>query len=192
MAWFHWINHGKAEGRNWEENYQDDSEFKLFDWKNYVKNYLDLSELISKESAWDHWINHGKAEGRTYENLKDHEYETFPWETYIDNYEDLKEIDNKEEAWKHWLLHGKGECRETICLNKQQPSENHSENPSENKVKDETITITEKINITIEKNEISETEINKVILKSNYEDYGLHFFGWRETINNFLDQFENE
>jgi hypothetical protein len=195
LAWYHWINHGKNEGRNWEEKYQDNQEYNLFDWKNYVKNYLDLSELISKETAWNHWINHGKAEGRTYENLKDHEYDIFPWEIYIDNYEDLKEIDNKEEAWKHWLLHGKDEGRVTVCIDKKQSSENHSENhsknPSENKGKEDE-TITEKINITIEKNEIPETEINKVILKSNYEDYGLHFFGWRETINNFLDQFSNE
>ena len=199
LAWKHWINHGKAEGRNWNESYQENEDYKSFDWKNYRKNYFDLSEFMSKETAWIHWINHGKAEGRTYENLKDEEYDTFPWEIYIDNYEDLQQIDNKEEAWKHWSLHGKGEGRETICLNEQKLSKNQIENKVKEK---ETIIEKNEIPLETEKNEIPletekneiplEIEKNKVIIKSNYEDYGLHFYGWRETINNFLDQFSNE
>lgn len=200
MAWYHWINHGKTEGRSWEINYKNDPEYKSFDWKTYVNNYVDLSELSSKETAWNHWLNNGKKEGRTFKNLKDYEYEGFPWEIYIDNYEDLHLIDNKEEAWRHWLLHGKSEGRVTICIVKQPVSETNSENrikdeeeEQEQKQKQEKVVNKENINITIETNEITELEpINKIIFKTNYQDYGLHYFGWGEAVNFFIYHFLNE
>ena len=49
--------------------------FNNFDWKYYVVNNEDLSEIKTKEEAWDHWINHGQYENRLFKKkLKKQEF----------------------------------------------------------------------------------------------------------------------
>ena len=101
------------------------NEYTDFNWKQYVKNYDDLSEIITKEKAWKHWKYHGRKEGRSYlNNIKDikQEYliekidEDFDWQKYIENYEDISiNIDTREGAWNHWINHGKFEGRIYFC-----------------------------------------------------------------------------
>jgi len=62
-AWEHWINHGKNEGRLFDDNCVN---FDIFDWKYYIENNEDLKHIETKDGAWEHWINHGKIEGRLY------------------------------------------------------------------------------------------------------------------------------
>ena len=126
MAWYHWINHGKYEGRHYFS--LNTNEYDLFDWKEYVSNYDDLQEdeMNTKELAWHHWIYHGKQEGRTYFGLSSEEknespiddYENFNWKQYLSNYSDLLKggIKTKENAWHHWINHGKPEGRVTYNL----------------------------------------------------------------------------
>jgi len=128
VAWYHWKNFGKKNNlqffkidKNVIKSFIDsDPEFAIFDWKQYIKNYLDLEKSIStKKQAWDHWIKHGKKEGRTWystdqvedKSTETQEYKEFDWNTYISNYQDLRHFRDKTEAWKHWYNHGKFEGR---------------------------------------------------------------------------------
>jgi len=131
MAWYHWINHGKKEGRtflpldNISEKIvvsDDDTEmYNNFDWKQYVKNYNDLhgDDINTKERAWYHWSNYGKFEGRTYFCLNTDEFDNFNWKEYTFTYNDLQNIgiDTKEKAWHHWTNHGKFEGRTYFSTN---------------------------------------------------------------------------
>jgi len=133
-AWFHWIHHGKKEGReyynikksntknesnnaekyNKKKEYNDDKEYDYdnFDWEKYIKNYEDLKKIKTKEAAWNHWIHYGKKEGRKYfATSKYNINENFDWKYYVENNDDLKNINTKEAAWEHWINYGKNENR---------------------------------------------------------------------------------
>ena len=82
QAWYHWVHHGKMEGRTYfnldeeeEEEEEEDNEQEEFNWKQYIENYIDLQEMNinSFEKAWSHWIHHGKKEGRKYHNFYEEE-----------------------------------------------------------------------------------------------------------------------
>jgi hypothetical protein len=76
------------------------NQYELFDWKKYIKIYIDLYEISNKIDAWHHWINHGKYEGRTF-FIKELE-ELFDWQKYVNINEDLYSINKKQDAWDHW------------------------------------------------------------------------------------------
>jgi len=105
------------------------NDYDVFDWKNYIKNYPDLSHFVHKVDAWKHWIKFGKEEGRTYgkidvlknplktiEEKINEELANFDWEKYVNKYGDLKTINSKDAAWNHWITHGKKELRTYYSL----------------------------------------------------------------------------
>ena len=124
-----------------------------------------MSAITNKEDAWTHWIQYGKAENRTYLSLQDSEYKVFEWEKYIANYEDLSAITNKEDAWTHWILHGKPEGRLTIDIYGSELAEYT--------------------------NGLDFININNIFFKQKYDRYGVHLFGWKNVINNFIIWFKN-
>ena len=211
-AFNHWIHHGKNENRKFfiykKKEMENDEmssndlknnnvnekdmikktekiekidkkeDLKNFDWKSYIKYYPDLVELNTKEKAINHWLKFGKKEKRKYFSLDDNihdEYQKFDWKTYLKNYEDLKSMNTKKEAWEHWLNHGKKEKRVLYDINKK---EMDIYNEIKSKEKKETITI-DKIN-------------KKIVFKNIYDFYGVHYFGWKCTINQFISFFENQ
>ena len=99
------------------QNYENTIEYKIFDWKQYIKNYEDLQKKITTHDvAWKHWCKYGKRENRTYKNIlkeleQDSEYKNFDWESYIDYYPDLQHFKTKFDAWDHWIKHGSQEKR---------------------------------------------------------------------------------
>ena len=188
------------QNRNNRNNYFDNSneEFEEFDWKTYINNYNDLNFMVSKNEAWKHWINYGKYENRTYKNvnmINNKEYDDFDWITYVYNYEDLKDLNTKQKAWEHWIHHGINENRVLYKLdleeknlykeklkneNIQTKSESES-NIKNNKLKNENIQTKSELNI----------KINKLKLKKNYDSYGLHYFGWKGVMHDFLEYYKN-
>lgn len=207
-AWNHWTNHGKSEGRTLE-NMKENNEYKIFDWKTYVNNYQDLCKIENKDAAWFHWINHGKKEGRTSTNLKNNEYEGFLWETYIENYQDLELIDNKDEAWSHWINHGKLEGRTYYNLNTEKKSSSNKKKKTEilsdeGSLKDqsqptftsEQTSSSEISNSSVDSNSSDKSslskEVGRIIFKPYYDNYGSHYFGWKGSINYFVDNFQNK
>ena len=164
-AWYHWVHHGKEEGRSYFSNDQNENEYDNFNWKNYVFNYGDLSGIKNKDDAWYHWIHHGKEEGRSYFSNDQNEYENFNWKNYVSNYGDLSGIKNKDDAWYHWIHHGKEEGR-----------------VSNNLYLDE---IKEYVN------DVELVNINGIYFKQKYDRYGVHLFGWKGVINNFIEWFKN-
>ena len=60
IAWQHWINHGRNEGRNCLEIPE------YFNWKYYIQEYSDLekAEIRHEIIAYEHYVMHGKNEGR--------------------------------------------------------------------------------------------------------------------------------
>ena len=101
VAYEHWINHGKKEGRLYS-----------FDWCNYIKNYNLVNQSIdTKTKAIEHWLNSGKPD---YNNGNiNYEEELFDWEYYVKTHNDLSHIKNKNQAWSHWITYGKSEGRKT-------------------------------------------------------------------------------
>jgi hypothetical protein len=168
-AWKHWLSHGKNENRI-ISNSINDEEFENFDWEIYVSNYEDLLNINSKEEAWNHWLSHGKNENRIRDNIFLYDdYKTFDWKQYINNYDDLTYIDSEEEAWKHFILYGFNEGRK---LNDVKEIE---ENEYKKIVEDE------------EEFETIDFSLNKLYFKKKYTNCGKHYFGWKSSINYFLD-----
>ena len=62
LAWQHWINHGRNEGRHCLIIPKE------FDWKYYVNFYYDLGDIKSEIIAYEHYLLHGKKEGRKINN----------------------------------------------------------------------------------------------------------------------------
>ena len=171
-AWNHWIRHGKKEGRTYftVDAYDTNlcNELDNFDWKKYVNTYTDLQQnnITTKEKAWNHWICHGKKERRVFYVVNEIEYDNFNWEQYLYNYQDLVDsgITTKEGAWNHWYNYGKQEGR--VCHN---------------------IYKTEELN---EYTDFDLININNVHFKKKYDRYGIHYFGWKEVISNFIKWFK--
>ena len=120
-ALFHWLNHGKFEGRQFEElkNEVNKELPNDFDWRQYINNYNDLQDsgVENEDDAIYHWLNHGQYEGRHFKNLnKKTIIKDFNWKQYVQNYQDLTEIDNEYDAWYHWINHGQFEGRKFKSL----------------------------------------------------------------------------
>jgi hypothetical protein len=180
----HWLEYGKNENRHFflKKEYEIQLE-STFDWIKYKEFYNDLKHISSKKEAIDHWLKHGKKENRQIfriekkiheNNLEEESYKNFNWKTYVKNYNDLNYISSKKEAWDHWLKHGKKEKRVLHDLYNVE-IENYL------KIKE---------NYPIEKNE--NIVINeKIIFKPFYANYGLHYFGWKGVMNNFIHFIKN-
>jgi hypothetical protein len=78
LAYYHWMNYGKANRMVNPEN-----EFDMFDWVNYLSNNADLTNagIMTKDGAYKHWKNLGESEGRVVYNEK----LKFQYETMITN-----------------------------------------------------------------------------------------------------------
>ena len=154
---------------------------ELFNWKEYINNNNDLKHIKNKKDAWEHWIHYGKYEKRIFYNLKNIknttvDFSEFNWKEYIHLHQDLSCIKNKEEAWKHWINHGQNEGRQLKL-------ENIYSDPN----------IINKTNIKDYFNfENGNGEDKNILLfKKKYDLYGLHYFGWKNVINNYIKYFND-
>ena len=176
----HWNNYGKKEGRSYSKLLKSSNNTNTntntnnviyneseFDWKQYINTNVDLPKngIRTKYQAWNHWLTHGQVEGRKYCRINTEEYDNFNWKEYIANYGDLSELNNKEDAWYHWIHHGKEEGRIASNLYEEEVNEY--------------------------KNDIELLNINNIYFKQKYDRYGLHLFGWKGVINNFIKWFKN-
>ena len=93
------------------------------------------------------------------------EYNLFDGNQYVANYEDLSAITNKQDAWKHWIYHGKSEGRLTNDIYKEELNEYN--------------------------NGLDFLNINNIYFKQKYDNYGVHLFGWKNVINNYISWFTN-
>lgn len=113
------------------------------------------------------------------------EYKNFDWKTYVENYPDLKKIVYKFDAWKHWVNNGqkenrvtydlhqkRKECFQDLYKNKELSLLIHNEKESlQDLCKDEFLIYNKVVNI---------------IFKTNYINYGTHYFGWKGVIQSLL------
>jgi len=184
-AFIHWIKFGIKENRSYKvkitENSDSelknfDSELKSFDWKTYVNNYEDLKEINTEKEAANHWKNYGVKENRTCINLNikieiDH-LMNFDWKIYVNNYEDLKDITTEKEAMEHFLLFGVKENRLTYDIKKRELDDYNN---------------IIQIEDSFENMDYSE---NKILFKKAYINCGKHYFGWKNTINYYKNNFD--
>jgi len=188
LAWEHWIHNGIYEDRRLFLKESESNE-TTFDWEKYIDHYEDLAEnLRTREEAWEHWFKHGKKEkrffflthnGKTFMNDFE-EYSQFDWETYVNNYEDLSHMNSKLEAWTHWLKHGKKEKRVYYNLHEKKPiKELGSRELGSRELVKKPI-----LKETLFKKENGGN--NRIILKKKYDDYGLHYFGWKGVMNSLI------
>ena len=158
-----------------EDNYTNDINFIIFDWKSYIHYYEDLSTIQNKKDAWNHWINNGKNEGRIFcdinvINANSEDYKNFNWQDYISNYDDLTTFNTKKKAWIHWNYFGKNEQRVLYNL-KQKVIEEYKI------IKNQTQTDT---------NPLLNNSID-LKFKKIYNNYGTHYYGWKMVINQFVN-----
>jgi len=131
----------------------------------------------------------------------------FNWKSYVKYYPDL-DINNLNTAWEHWVKHGLNEKRyfflnedkninQLKLINKVQFNQNGASKPIiKNTIKKDTTTLTLKkliIDKTPQDNlnfKIRLLRKNNLIYKNIYDNYGLHYYGWKEVINNFIKNFE--
>lgn len=166
-AWKHWINNGKKENRATFNLSEHLEEYNNFDWNSYVNNYQDLKLITDKNSAWLHWVNYGKKENRVFtKNIQETE-DTFDWNTYVNNYQDLKSITDRNSAWLHWTTHGKNEKRVVYNLYEKDVAQ------FKELCKDDVLFVNNK----------------NLILKTRYQHYGLHYFGWEKVMSSFISYF---
>ena len=96
------------------------------------------------------------------------QYKNFDWKTYVENYPDLKKITHKFVAWKHWINNGQKENRVTYNLH--QKREEYMQD--------------------LYKNNGSSLLIHdkdaNLIFKTNYTNYGTHYFGWKGVIQHLV------
>jgi hypothetical protein len=104
------------------------------------------------------------------------EYDCFDWIIYLENYKDLRHFTTKKEAWNHWINYGKKEKRVVYSLQNKE-----IESYKEIKTKEE-------LN---KKQRKDDNLIENLLLKPLYENYGLHYFGWKGVINQLLTFFSN-
>lgn len=198
----HWVNYGIKEKRTLyllNDNYLDKENEADFDWEKYKSFYEDLKNIHSKKDALLHWVKYGKKENRIFFTKKnmnnniaephkkeseiefeilsekdDISYADFVWETYVNNYEDLKKLDSKEKAWNHWLENGKKEKRVLFDIHKK-IEDDYKQLKNNELLKGKEILLFEK----------------HLIFKSLYNNYGLHYFGWKGVISSLLEYMQS-
>lgn len=135
----------------------------------------------------------------------------FNWEQYVNFYPDL-DVKNLNAAWEHWTKYGLKEKRcfflndniDKLSTSKPVSSTKNTVKFSKTEVKpikgilrekkDKIITLKNLlINRTSHDNinfKIRLLRKNNLIYKNIYDNYGLHYYGWKEVINNFIKNFE--
>jgi hypothetical protein len=108
-----------------------------------------------------------------YKNKKYKSY--FNWRQYIDFYKDLN-IDNIDDAWYHWTNHGIYENRNFFYNKDITDFDNNSKKNKHISIK----------NSIVKGEHVELIDIKNIIYKKNYNNYGLHFYGWEKVINNYL------
>jgi hypothetical protein len=107
-AWYHWINYGKYENREFFYNTDDIDYFDNSDEEDSSVNEQYLYNLIDYDcDRSDDKLNKLKDKFKDLINLK----HNFDWLRYINDNKDLSNIIDKQQAWYHWVLHGHRENR---------------------------------------------------------------------------------
>jgi hypothetical protein len=175
----------------------------IFDWEKYIEKHADLKKAgyKTKKDAWRHWINNGLKENRKLflldnesgnENTK-----SFDWKKYIEHYGDLREAGVKtiEQAWLHWLKYGIKEKRQFFINNSNNSNNNNSlllhrtEIKIGSKASKELVSASGKNDNKDGKKilfDFIQENNHQIIIKKKYDDYGLHYFGWKGVMKSFL------
>jgi len=113
----------------------------------------------------------------------------FNWKQYMKHYSDL-DVKNLHEAWSHWLNYGLREKRffflyEENEYYKKKVHKEESKINVKNAISDAPI---------LENTTFSERLVknNNFIHKNIYDNYGTHYFGWKEAINSFITQIDKD
>lgn len=115
------------------------------------------------------------------------DYKNFDWKTYVENYPDLKKIIYKFDAWKHWVNNGQKENR--VTYNLRQKRNEYFQDLYKNKEKEESLVIHNKKESfqDLYKDEfIIHNKTVNIIFKTNYKNYGTHYFGWKGVIQSLI------
>jgi hypothetical protein len=182
VAWCHWINNGKQEGRSLVN--LKNNEYEKFLWETYIDNYSDLYLIDNKEEAWKHWIYHGKKEGRTCYLIQDNENNNVK-ENIQKKHETIDYIKDQEQ-----MSEGNIYSETNISINLENIKSSSSVQSSSSELSSSIVSSNS--SKTINDNSTVNINSNRVIFKSSYDNYGCHFFGWKGSINYFIDNFENK
>jgi hypothetical protein len=179
-AWFHWIHHGMNEDRlffeernkniydlsNFEEKIFENNDFNYnnFDWKSYLNKYTDLNQLKTKDEAWAHFMNYGIKEKRLYN---------------INTSNDVN--NNKTDILSEISSIGNMSDND----DEQQLSDN-----IEKQTKEPEINVEEKLKKSVNTENLLEFHEN-FIFKTEYSNYGNHYYGWKNVINQLINTLKN-
>jgi len=125
----------------------------------------------------------------------------FNWKKYVNFYPDLI-INNLDSAWDHWVNYGLKEKRHFFTYDYVDNSRhiNIIDKPKKNSTVQNIPNV--KINLKkliMEQNILDNNRLkirlmskNNLIYKNIYDNYGLHYYGWKEVMNNFIKKFEKK
>jgi len=135
-----------------------------FNWKQYDKYYSDL-HVINLDNAWDHWVKYGFNEKRV-----------FFLNSNSNSNINSNSNSNSNEKIKPCL-------KPTVQFNNVNNKDTQAKKISYQIIANKTPT--EMINL-----KIRLLRKNNLIHKNIYENYGLHYYGWKEIINYFIKNFD--
>ena len=176
--------------------YKTDKYRIRFDWKEYLKNYKDL-KISNFNDAWNHWCKFGLKERRSF-------YVKSNSSSYNDQSVPTKQKQITQQSSK--LLKAKSESNKGEIMKKNYKSAVEKSNVNKSHViknSPKIKSILVKIDKTPEKLSINYDDSpqfenvselvrnNNLICKKKYDSYGLHYFGWKNVINNFLQEYSN-
>lgn len=179
--------------------YKTDKYKSLFDWKEYLKNYRDL-KINNFNDAWFHWCKYGLKERRNF-YIKNLSKQTQPpgnnpssalkKHTSSSN----KFLNAKSESFKGEINKKKtNKVQSNTNINKPIIKPNKSNVKSilstQTKNKPEKLSINYDDTPQFEQN-CELVRNNNLICKKRYDNYGLHYFGWKNVINNFLQEYSS-
>jgi hypothetical protein len=180
-------------------NYSDKSKLKQyvtnsykdkFNWKQYVKYYKDL-EINNLNDAWDHWVRYGLLEKRLFfindekktsdkslkKKISGKKHTSTPINVKVDGIKLSNNVkfvkNNNDEQLDKPSKHIKSLQKEVSYTNESIVKSILSKFGNEN--------TNFKIRL---------LRKNNLVYKNIYDNYGLHYYGWREVINNFIKKFE--
>jgi hypothetical protein len=184
-----------------EINYSDTTKLKKytseqykhkFNWKQYIKFYSDL-KINNFDGAWKHWVKHGMSEKRNFFLHKNKN--TTPINTNTTNINTTNPNPNKNVIFS--LTEPNTPTSNSNNINQNGTNVDDiiiKHNNSKIGTKKNTGVSLKKI---LDKSSYENINFkirllrkNNLIYKNIYDNYGLHYYGWKEVINHFIKNYE--
>jgi hypothetical protein len=187
--------------------YKTEKYRSLFDWKEYLKNYRDL-KINNFNDAWIHWCKFGLKERRKFfvKNSAQNEPTIEVQASATQKLSYSSKLKNEKSESNKSKLNKKHYKASIVQTNPHQNKISIKPNSHNKDIKPATNNIKSILSTNVKKNDkliinyddspqfeqlCELVRNNNLICKKRYDNYGLHYFGWKNVINNFLQEYSS-